>query len=228
MIKAVKILIILFVVFSSTIAFAGTKEDIYSKLKCCNCKKLFASCSCEHAKEMKAYIDALLEVELKEEEILMKIAKKFGLDKIIDSRSREVVEKKLIAEAGENRPEISIEPPSRNLGEVSKASGKLRFKVKVKNKGKGELKITDLKPSCPCTTIKLKKKKYMSPVFGTEGAKPGWEVSIKPEEVGELIIVVDLNHTSIHLGKMLRTVEVKSNDPLRPSITIEFEAQVVK
>ncbi|NQT28030.1 MAG: DUF1573 domain-containing protein [Candidatus Omnitrophica bacterium] len=228
MIKAVKIIIILLVVFFNTIAFAGTKEDVYSKLKCCNCDKQFTPCFCEHAKEMKAYIDAFLEVGLSEEEILIKIARKFGLDTIIDSGSREAVEKKLITEAGENRPQIFIEPLSYNLGEVSKASRELRFEVKLKNKGKEELKITNLKPSCPCTTIKLKKNEYLSPAFGTEGAKPGWEVSIKSEEAGELIIITDLNHASIHLGKMLRMVEVRSNDPLRPLIKIEFQAQVVE
>ncbi len=228
MIRAVKIIIISLIVFSNSIAFADIKEDIYSKLKCCSCPKLFASCSCRHSKEIKAYIDTFPEKALSQEEILVKIAKKFGLDTIVDPESRKLVEKELIAEVGEKRPEIFIDPTRYNLGEVSKASGELRVEVKLQNKGRRKLKITDLKPSCPCTTVKLKKKKYISPAFGTKGAKPGWAVSIRPKEVGELIIIVDLNHASIDLGGMLRTIEVKSNDPLKPSIKIELEAQIIE
>lgn len=229
MIRKIKITIVmLLIAFFNITAFAGTKEDIYSKLKCCDCGKPFAPCVCVHAKEIKGYIDALLEVGLGKEEVFVKIAKKYSLDTIVDTALKEVVEKKIITEAGENRPQIFIKPLSYNLGKISKSKGKLKLKVKLQNKGKEVLKITDLKTTCVCTTVKLKIKKYTSPVFSIEGAKPGWEASIKPGGKGTLIIVTDLSHTHVHLGPMVRTVEIKSNDPLRSLIKVEFEAEIVK
>ena len=227
--RKIKVFIImLLIAFLNVSAFAGVKEDIYLKLKCCDCGKSFAPCVCTHAKEIKAYIDALLEVGLEKEEIFIKIAKKYSLDKINDKILRKEIEEKLISDAGEDRPQIFIEPLSYNLGKVSKSKGKLELRVKVQNKGKDVLKITDLKTSCVCTTVQLKKKKYMSPVFSTEGAESGWEISIAPEEKGELSIITDLAHEHVHLGTMVRTVEIKSNDPVRSLIKVEFEAEIVK
>ena len=229
MTRKIKIITLtLLVVFCSTVVFAGMKEDIYSKLKCCNCGKAFAPCSCAHAKEIKVYIDAFMEVGLSEEEILEKIARKYTLDTIIDPKARKFVEKKLIAEAGENRPQIFINPLSYDLGKVSKGKGELQLKVKVQNKGKDVLKITGLKTTCACTTVKLKIKKYTSPVFSTKGAESGWETSIAPEEKGELIIVTDLDHAHVHLGQMVRTVEIRSNDPVRSLIKVDFEAEIIE
>lgn len=229
MIRKRKVFIVmLLIVFLNLTAFAGVKEDIYSKLKCCNCGKSFAPCVCAHAKEIKAYIDALLEVGLEKEEIFIKIAKKYSLDNITDKALRKEIEEKLISKAGKNRPQISIDPLSYNLGRVSKSKGKLKLNIKVQNTGKDVLKITDLKTTCACTTVQLKINKYTSPSFSTEGAESGWEASIGPEEKGELLIVTDLTHEHVHLGPMVRTVEIRSNDPVRSLIKIEFEAEIVK
>jgi LEA14-like dessication related protein len=229
MIKRSKIFIFaLLVLFFNISVFAGVKEDIYSKLKCCNCSEDFTSCVCAHAKELKAYIDALLEAGLGKDEIFIKIAKKFSLDKITDETLRKSIEEKLITEAGENRPQLFIEPLSYDLGKISKSRGKLELKVKIQNKGNEPLKITNLKTTCACTTVQLKNNKYVSPVFGTKGAQPGWETAIEPKKKGELIIVTDLNHAHVSLGQMMRTVEVSSNDPIKTVVNIEFKAEIVE
>ena len=149
MIRKTKVFVLmLFVLFFSISVFADVKEDIYPKLKCCNCGKSLGPCSCAHANEIKAYIDALIEVGLNEEEILEKIANKYTLDTIVDDNAREMVKKRLLAQAGENRPEIVINPLSYNLGTVNKSKGKIELKVKIQNKGKDALKIKDIKTSC--------------------------------------------------------------------------------
>ncbi|MCK5491767.1 MAG: DUF1573 domain-containing protein [Candidatus Omnitrophica bacterium] len=208
--------------------FADSKEDIYSKLKCCNCGEGFTPCNCQHSKEMKIYIETLMDEGFDEEKILTKIAKKFTLDAIIDVESKERIKAILIEEAGENRPEIFIESLSKDLGKISKSKNILEFKVVVVNKGKEILKIINLKTSCPCGKIKLKVKGYESPVFGTKGAESGWETRILPKEKGEIIIITDLNHESIRLGDFFRTAEIISNDPIDSSLTIIYRGEIVE
>lgn len=74
--------------FFSQLTFAqstdGVKSEIYSKLKCCFCKESFDKCACPEAREMKAYIEALLGIGAGKEDIFYKIAKKFSLETIQD------------------------------------------------------------------------------------------------------------------------------------------------
>lgn len=212
----------------SSIVFAGVKEDIYSKLKCCDCSQDFVSCNCLHAKEMKTYIDALLDVELTEEQILEKISQKYGLDAIIDLKTRTKIKKQLAEKAGKKRPQILIEPMSKNVGDVSKSRGNLELTIKVKNLGKEVLKITNLKTSCACTTVKLITEKDQSASFGTQGVPSGWEAEIISNEEARLVIQLDLNHEHVHLGRMVRIVEVTSNDPIYPVKKVKFEAKIVE
>lgn len=222
------IFLILLILFFSVSVFADVKDEVYLKLKCCDCGKDFTTCVCPHAKEIKAYIDGLIEVGVNKEDIFMKIVKKFSLDKINDEKLRKEIEAKLMSEAGDNRPQIFIEPLNYDLGEISKGLGELVLKVKLKNKGKAPLKIKNLKVSCVCVTVQLKKGKYLSPAFGVKGAEASWEATIEPKKKAELIIVTDLNHKSIHLGPMGRTITVESNDPIQPSIKISFKAEIIK
>ena len=223
----INIFVILFILLASY-TFADKKIKIYSKLKCCPCKSDFADCNCDSAKEMKAYIDALLEVDLDKDQILKKVAKKYSLDAIIDEKAKKEIENKLIEEAGPNRPQIYIHPLSYNLGKVSKTKGTLELVVEVHNKSKATLTISDLKTFCACTTVRLKTKDNKSSVFGVEGATSGWEANLAGGEKGELVIVTDLNHPHVQVGHMLRRVEIKSNDPIYSIVSVDFEADIVE
>lgn len=224
-----KIIFIFLFIFLNNVVFADIKTDIYSKLKCFCCKKDVSVCDCPHSKEIKAYIDALLEVGLNEEEILIKIAKRYSLDNIKDEKTRKIVEKKLIELAPKKRPQIFIHPLSYNLGKISKKKKKIELRIPIQNKGEEALKITKLKTSCECTTVRLKTKDYESPPFsmGMEGGTT-WQATLNPGEKGELIIVTDLNHSHVKTGHLLRVVEVESNDPIHPLIRIQFEADIVE
>lgn len=219
---------LIIITLCGSIVFAGVKENIYSKLKCCDCSQDFVSCNCSHAKEMKAYIDALLDVELSEEQILRKISQKYGLDAIIDSKTRAKIKKQLAEKAGKNRPQISIEPLSKNIGKVSKSKGSVEVVVKIKNLGEETLKITNLKTSCACTTVKLITEKDQSASFGTKGAPSGWGADVVSNEEARLVIQLNLQHQHVHLGPMVRTVEITSNDPIYPVKKVKFEAEIVK
>lgn len=208
--------------------FADVKTEVYSKLKCCNCKKEFTPCVCAHAKEMKDFIDALLINGLNKDEVLLKVAQKYSLDVIINKEMRDKIEKKLIETRDPNSPEIFIQPLSYDLGKISKTSGELKLAVDVQNKGKSTLTINDLKTSCSCVTVKIEKKDSVSPAFGVKGTASGWKVDLAPGEKAKLIIVTDLNHPAVRLGHMLRTVEIKSDDPVHSLIKVEFEVEIVK
>ncbi|MEK7874935.1 MAG: DUF1573 domain-containing protein [Pseudomonadota bacterium] len=217
------------VFFSSTVSAQNAdtiKSEIYSKLKCCDCGMKFEKCRCAHAGPMKAYIDAFLENKTPKEEIYYKVAKKFSLNTIIDEKVKQDLEKRLTAEAGPLRPQIVIEPASFHFGEVSRQKGKISKVFKVHNKGKASLVITNIKTSCACTLAALSVGKNKSPYFGTKGAPVDWQAELKPDEAGELGVVLDLNHKSVKAGDLIREVSIKSNDPLYPEVSLRVEAQV--
>ena len=106
------------------------------------------------------------------------------------------------------------------------------LRVKLQNKGNRVLKITNLRTSCGCTTVKLKTKNSESPFFGMEmgknPAKSKWQANLAPSQKGELIIVVDLTSPHVRIGHLFRIVFVRSNDPVHPLLKIQLEAEIVK
>lgn len=204
------------------------KSEIYSKLKCCACNISFDKCVCPEAKEMKAYVEALIESKAGKDEIFYKVAKKYTLDSILDKTIKSDLEKKLIREAGQKRPQIIIEPLIFNFGSVSKKQGKLSKIFKVQNKGSSDLVITNIRVSCTCTTVSLKVGKNKSPDFAIAGAPKDWKQTIKPAEAGDLEVVLDLAHPSITVGKQDRDIFIASNDPVFPQVIIKVEVQVTQ
>ncbi len=202
------------------------KSEVYSKLKCCACQVSFDKCSCSEAKEMKAYIDALLENGIEKEEIFYKVAKKFSLKTIIDEQVKQEVEKRLIKEAGQNYPQIVLESNSFDFGKVSKKQGKISKLFKLANKGNVPLIIKNIKTSCPCASVSLRVNKTKSPYFGTEGSPRDWQSEIKPQESGELELIVDLASSHVKTGRLIRDASLISNDPVYPEVTVRVEAEV--
>lgn len=202
------------------------KSDIYSRFKCCSCQVSFDKCSCPEAKEMKVYIDALLESSTSKEEIFYKVAKKFSLNTILDAQTKAEVEKRLIEEAGKKRPQLSFDPIIFNFGEVSKKQGKVSKIFKFTNKGNAPLIIKSMKTSCPCASVSLKVNKTKSPYFGIDGSPRDWQSEIKPQESGELELMVDLASSHVKTGRLIRDASLISNDPVYPKVTVRVEAEV--
>lgn len=202
------------------------KSEVYSKLKCCACNVSFDKCTCAEAKEMKAYIDALIESKASKEDIFYRVAKKYTLKSILDERIKSDIEKRLIKEAGQKRPQITLEPLSFDFGNVNKMQGKVSKIFKVQNKGNSDLIITNIRVSCSCTTASLKVGKNKSPYFAISGAPKGWKEIIKPGESGDLEVVLDLAHSSMTAGKQTRDIFIATNDPIYPQVAVKVEAQV--
>ncbi|MEK6528647.1 MAG: DUF1573 domain-containing protein [Nitrospirota bacterium] len=222
--------LILCLLFILPVVFAqnndGLKSEVYSKLKCCACREPFDKCTCPEAKEMKAYIDALLESGMSKEEVFYKVAKKFSLKTIQEEQLRQNIEKRLIQEAGQKRPQVILEPTSFDFGSVNKKQGKISKKFKLSNKGNSPLIIKNVKTSCPCATVSLKVNKKKAPYFGTEGAPKNWQIGIKPGGSGELELMIDLSSEHVKSGKLMREAFVFSNDPIYPEVTAKVEAEV--
>lgn len=202
------------------------KAQIYSKVKCCNCKEPFAQCACPEAKQIKGYIDALIDTGVRKEDIFYKLGKKFTLKIITDPQVKANVEKKIIAEAGENRPQVVLEPVSFDFGGVSKKQGKAGKTFKVYNKGKESLIVKDLRTSCPCAIAALEVNGVKSSYFETKGAPTGWQAEIKPGEAAHLDVVLDLLSPHVKTGDVIRDITIKSNDPLYPEVTVMIKANV--
>lgn len=218
-------------IFSSA-AFAqangNIKSEIYSKLKCCACEVSFEKCVCPEAKEMKAYIEALLESGASREDIFYRVAKKFSLDTILDEKIKDDVREKIIKESGQTRPQIILEPASFNFGKVSKKQGKIIKVFKLYNKGSTELIITNIRVSCSCVTASLKVGKNKSPYFGMAGAGSSWKQEVAAGGSGELEVILDLTHPSMAPGKEVRDIFVASNDPVYPQLTLRVELEVTE
>ncbi len=218
------------VMFFSQITFAQNteevKSEIYSKLRDRRCDMPLTNCNCPDAKEMKGYIDALIETGVGREDIFYKVAKKFSLNLILDNQIRQEVEKRLVKEAGQNHPQIFLESTSFDFGSVSKKQGKISKIFKLSNKGNSLLVIKNIKTSCPCATVSLKADKKKTPYFGTDGAPENWQTEIKPQETQELELMVDLSSQHVKTGKLIREASVFSNDPVYPEVKVRIETEV--
>ncbi len=212
------------------IAFAQDKLDlkseIYSKLRDRRCNMPLDKCNWPDAREMKSYIDALIETGIGKDDIFYKVAKKFSLNLILDKQVKEIIEKRLLDELGSNRPEIIIEPTSFDFGNVSKKQGKISSVFKLTNRGKVPLIIKNLKTLCPCTLVSLRVGKSKSPYFKTEGASADWQMEIKPNNAGDLEVVLDLLDPHANLGGMVRDILIVSNDPIYPEVTVQIRVFV--
>jgi len=202
------------------------RSDIYSKLKCCSCQVSFDKCFCPEAKEMKAYLDALIESAVPKEEIFYKMAKKFSLNTILDEQVKQDLKKRLIKEAGERRPQIILDSTYFDFGQVTKKHGKISRIFGLTNKGNSPLIIKNIKTFCPCAFVSLRVNENKSPYFSVEGSPKDWQAEIKPGDGAGLEIMIDLTSVHVRPGKVIREAAIVSNDPIYPELTITVEANL--
>ncbi|GEM_PF-935191 len=207
------------------------KRDIYSKLADLNCRTMpLDKCFCPAAKEMQAYVDALIETGVSKEDIFYRVAKKFTISAILDKEVKAAVAKRWSQEYGAKRPQIVLEFASFDFGKVSRKEGALRKKIKLFNKGTEDLVIKNIKATCSCTTVALTMGKDKSPYFGNKGVEPGWQMVIAPGQSGELEFVLDLSSFSkVSIpSKLQRQVIITSNDPIYPEVLVVGKAEIIE
>ncbi len=232
--RVMSILVFCLLAFSKIIfaqEISTSQNEIYSKLGDLNCRTIpLNKCFCPAAREMKAYIDALIEAGVSQEEIFYKVAKKFSINTILDEKVKADIEKRLAQEFGRKRPKISLEFTSFDFGKVSRKHGTLRKKIKLYNEGIEDLIITKIKAACSCTTVALTVGKNKSPYFGNKGSDPGWQMVVGPNKSAEVEFVLDLtSFAKVNIpSKLKRDIFIASNDPIYPDVHISGMAEIVE
>ena len=166
------IIFIFFITFIAHLGFAQNNYDleteVYSKLSGRQCAHpLAGQHNCQEAIAMKAYIEALKDSGVSKDDIFLKVAKKYSLDTILDKEIKARVEKELIKDFGDKRPQIVIDPRVHNFGQVFRSQGTVTNIFRINNKCNSELLINNVYTACPCTSVSIKVDKYESPVFNT-------------------------------------------------------------
>jgi hypothetical protein len=114
----------------------------------------------------------------------------------------------VISTAAFAQPKIKIlEGNDVNWGSVSHKDNPLSKEITIKNIGNETLEISEVKPSCGCTTAPLEKDK------------------LEPGE--ETVLPIKLK-ISGNAGKVTKTIRVTSNDPENNQLLIRLNADVVR
>ena len=101
-------------------------------------------------------------------------------------------------------PKIHFPEIEYSFGTV-KPGDKVRHDFKVTNNGNKTLEITEVRPSCGCTTAGK------------------WTRTIAPQETGIIPIQLD---TGRFKGDLTKTIVVKSNDPKRSQVTLKIKGNI--
>lgn len=124
---------------------------------------------------------------------------------------------------------IEIDPWEYNAGTVSMAEGLVKKTYEIKNNGDGDLKISSIKTSCMCTTVRLKVGDKTSPEFGMHSNSAFWSQKIAPGEIGYLEVVFDpAFHGPQGTGSVVRVVSLSTDDPQNKEAKIRLIANVIK
>jgi hypothetical protein len=109
------------------------------------------------------------------------------------------------APAAAAAPRIVVEPPSFVFGTV-RAGGVVEKEFLVRNHGRAELVIDSIASSCGCTGA-LTESKTVKP----GGSTPLRVTFTAPEDAS---------------GRLQKSILIKSNDPVHPSLEVKIEATV--
>lgn len=83
----------------------------------------------------------------------------------------------------------------------------LTTKIRIKNVGDKTLFISKVKPSCGCTTAPMDRR------------------SLEPGEIGTMNVNLSLDISST--GKIVKKIDISSNDPVTPDTTIYLQCMIV-
>jgi hypothetical protein len=102
------------------------------------------------------------------------------------------------------QPKLAMDSFEHSFGTI-KAGTPLNHTFKVKNDGKAPLEISNVSPSCGCTTT-------------------NYDKVIAPGQTGGITLAID--KTESYNGEVVKTAEVTTNDPNKPRFTLTLKANV--
>ena len=115
-------------------------------------------------------------------------------------------EKPATAVAPAKGPRIAVEPASFDFGKALQNKS-LQKEFSIRNYGSDELTIAGVSTTCGCTAALTESK------------------TVKPGGSTPLRVTLD---TRTYSGRLVRKVLVRSNDPAKPLLEVQVEANVVK
>lgn len=206
-------------------------KEIYPMFACSCCGKPINQCTCPMAKERITFIDGLTAGKMSKEEIITAYVKKYGLDSFVDKNQAEKFKKELAANAPADRPIISVDPESIDLGDVSQAKGETNMLFEIINTGKTDLVINKLDTSCGCTSASIVFEGKEGPKFamsghGTESPKD-WKLTIPAGKNAQLKVYYDPNIHKDFRGAAIREIYIFSNDPIDFKTKVKIELNQV-
>ncbi len=152
------------------------------------------------------------------DDIILAYVQKYGLSSFKDEVKQEEFKQKLAEMAPQVRPQIVIEPPVYDFGQVSPAKGVISTALTLKNEGKAPLVINNISTSCGCTSASIVYKGIEGPKFTMPGHgqknPTDWSVSIAPGDEANIKIYYDPNMHKDIRGPITRIVSIFSNDPV--------------
>jgi uncharacterized protein DUF1573 len=101
-------------------------------------------------------------------------------------------------------PKLALDSFEHSFGTI-KAGTPLKHTFKVKNDGNADLEISNVSPSCGCTTTNYDKK-------------------IAPGQTGSITLEID--KTDNYSGEVVKTADVTTNDPSKSSFTLTLKAKI--
>lgn len=125
-------------------------------------------------------------------------------------------------------PIMEITPKEYEAGTISMAAGNLKYTYEIENKGDGELKISNIKTSCHCTTASLKIGDNESSSFGMDSVFSSWTGKISSGGKGYLEVTFDpAYHGSSGVGAAVRAIYFATNDPNHKKAEVRLSANVI-
>jgi Protein of unknown function (DUF1573) len=100
------------------------------------------------------------------------------------------------------QPKLVMDSFEHSFGTI-KAGTPLNHTFKIKNDGKAPLEITNVSPSCGCTTT-------------------NYDKVIAPGQTGGITLAID--KTESYSGEVVKIAEVTTNDPNKPRFTLTLKA----
>jgi uncharacterized protein DUF1573 len=102
------------------------------------------------------------------------------------------------------QPKLAMDSFEHSFGTI-KAGTPLNHTFKVKNDGKAPLEITNVSPSCGCTTT-------------------NYDKVIAPGQTGGITLAID--KTESYSGEVVKAADVTTNDPNKPRFTLTLKANI--
>ncbi len=196
------------------------REEIYNLFQCPCCGQPISAGCCELAIERQAYADGLIDAGLGREEVILRYIERYGIDSFRDQKLREEYRQKLLERAPENRGVVKADTTELDLGEVSVAGGTVVRDVRITNAGNRELELLSLYTSCSCTTASIVYRGYESERYGMEAGSIN--VGLEPGESATLRIYYDPTVHSDLRGLVIRSVYLRTSDPVTPVLTVRL------